>query len=160
MCYYDSISKGYDELHGEEQKRKLKIIRTLINPKPDETLLDVGCGTGISTDFDCICAGIDPSEELVKVAKDKYPKKKFLVASAECIPFRDSSFDYVISVSAVHNFSDIGRGLDEIKRVGKDNFVFTVLRRSPRCDEIIKKIKSVFSMKKIIEEDKDIILST
>ena len=49
MDYYSSIAKGYDELHKEEQLKKLQIIAKHIKPKG--LLLDIGAGTGISTSF-------------------------------------------------------------------------------------------------------------
>ena len=53
--YYDAIAEGYDELHKAEQLQKLE--RAFIEGcKFDlfsnvKSILDVGCGTGISTDF-------------------------------------------------------------------------------------------------------------
>ncbi|MBW2992875.1 class I SAM-dependent methyltransferase [Candidatus Woesearchaeota archaeon] len=158
MPYYDAISEGYDELHGEEQNNKLKIIKKLISPKQNETLLDVGCGTGICTDWNCRCTGIDPSKGLIKEAKKKYKNIKFIVAPAEKIPFKEHSFDYVISVTALHLCQDIDKALDEIKRVGKNNLILTVLKKSSKSEEIINKIKSKFNIKKTIEEERDIIL--
>ena len=50
--YYDNISKSYNQLYGEEQKKKLDIIKDCVHVKKSYKLLDVGCGTGISSDFD------------------------------------------------------------------------------------------------------------
>ena len=50
--YYDKIAKGYNELHAEEQKKKLAIIKKYIQPEKSDLLLDVGCGTGVSSDWD------------------------------------------------------------------------------------------------------------
>lgn len=160
MPYYDTISEGYDELHGEEQLNKLKIIKTLIHPKENHKLLDVGCGTGICSEWNCTCIGVDPSIELIKKASEKHSKVKFIQASAENLPFKDSYFDYVISVSSIHLFNDIDKALSEIKRVGKDSFILTVLKKSSKSKEIISKIKELFSIKQTIEEERDIILST
>lgn len=154
MNYYDAIAKSYNELHGEEQKKKLEIISKNINPKPGDKLLDVGCGTGICTQWDCFSVGIDPSFGLVKQAKPG----NFIQAKAENIPFKDNSFDFVISVTAIHLFDDVDKGLEEMKRVGKDRFVFSVLKKSSKANEIINKIKYKFKIVKDIVEDKDIIL--
>ena len=73
--YYDSIAEGYDELYGEEQKKKMDIVKANIEIKPDTKILDIGCGSGISSDFDCICVGIDPSKKLIEKAIE-YNKKR------------------------------------------------------------------------------------
>ena len=50
MRYYDSISEGYEELHAEEQLKKIAVIKKHLKPKPTDKLLDVGCGTGLTTE--------------------------------------------------------------------------------------------------------------
>ncbi|MDD5086348.1 MAG: class I SAM-dependent methyltransferase [Candidatus Nanoarchaeia archaeon] len=154
MRYYNAISKSYNELHKKEQLNKINIIKENIKPKKDEILLDVGCGTGISTSsFNCIKIGVDPSIKMLKQAKNAF----YMKACAEKLPFKDRCFDYVISVTAVHNFKDIKKGLEEIKRVAKKDVVLSVMKRSSKFGEIEKRIISMFKVKKIIEEEKDII---
>jgi ubiquinone/menaquinone biosynthesis C-methylase UbiE len=153
MTYYDQTSKGYDELHGEEQLKKLKIIADNIKVTKSTKLLDVGCGSGLSAKvFGCEIIGIDPSEELLKQCPFKTVK-----ASAESIPFPDNSFDIVIAVTSIHNFNNIKAGLKEIKRVGKDIFALTVLKKSPKKKMIMNLITNNFKIKKEIEEEKDLI---
>lgn len=159
--FYDEIAEGYDELHREEQLRKMTAIIAAMGalvPKKSEKLLDVGCGSGISTSvWSCDCTGIDPSDNLIAIAKKNHPKLRFYVGRAEELPFPDKSFDVVICITAIHNFHDLRKGIDEMKRVGKDRFVITVLRKSKRVEEIEKLIILNFKVSKIIVEDKDII---
>jgi len=154
MNYYDGIAEGYNELHGEEQLKKLNIIAGEIKVNKDTKLLDVGCGTGLSAKvFDCDITGIDPAEKLLEQA----PFKK-IKAKAESLPFKDNEFDVVIAITSIHNFDNIEKGLKEIKRVGKDQFALTVLKKAKNKQEILKKIENIFKIKKQIEEDKDIIV--
>jgi len=152
MRYYDEISTGYYELYGKEQNKKLAIILNHFKPKKTDRLLDVGCGSGLSTRvWKCKTVGVDPSFKLL-------PKGQYYInAEAEHLPFKDSSFDIVISVTALHNFHDIRKGLQEIKRVGKKRFIFSILKKTAKAEKIEKLIKEFFSVKKIIIEDKDII---
>lgn len=162
MNYYDHIAQGYDELHGEEQLKKLALIKNKLDEldfkiNKNTKLLDVGCGTGISTDFwDCDATGIDPSERLLK--QNKKGKSKLIHAKAEKIPFPDNSFDIVISVTAIQNFKDIKKGLDEIKRVGKDMFALSFLKKSEKSGKIKNLIEEKYNIIDIIEEEKDIII--
>lgn len=154
MNYYDETSEGYPELHREEQKKKIKIIKENINIKPGEIILDLGAGTGFLNEFfpNNEIHSVDPSQKLLE--QNKNPIKYKL--TAEKLHFPDHSFDWVISVTAIHHF-DLDESIKKIKRVGKKNFVITVLKKSPKKDTIIQKIKENFKIKKQIEEDKDII---
>ena len=154
MGYYNAISKGYNELHGEEQRNKARIIKDNIKINKNTKLLDVGCGTGISSDFDCFVIGIDSSPGLLAQNNNAFR----VLGSAENLPFRNDSFDYVISVTAMHNFKDIVKSINEMKRVGKENFVFSILKKSQKFDGVIKIIKENFKIEKSIVEEKDMIL--
>ena len=70
MNYYNEISEGYDELHGEEQVNKAKIIADKLALDKNDKLLDVGCGNGVCLDlFKCDVTGVDPSEKLLEQYK-------------------------------------------------------------------------------------------
>ena len=152
MNYYNQTAKGYPELHQEEQIKKIKIIKENIKIKPNEKILDLGAGTGFLNDFFENITSVDPSEELLK--QNKNPNK--IKASAEDLPFPDRSFDWVVCVTAIHHFN-LDESIKEIKRVGKNNFVITVLKKSQKKEQIINKLKQSFKTKKQIEEEKDTI---
>jgi ubiquinone/menaquinone biosynthesis C-methylase UbiE len=157
MTYYDEISEGYEELHKEEQEKKIALIKKFLKPKETDKLLDVGCGTGLTTEpWPCKRFGIDPAKKLIARARDK-ENIEYKVAPAENIPYKDNEFDYVISITAIQNFQDIEKGLNEIKRVGKNNFILTCLKRSPKINTIIQLINKHFKVKQVVEEEKDLI---
>ena len=149
MNFYKLISKGYNELYEEEQKIKLNIIKENLKIKNSDLLLDVGCGTGFS-DFNCKIIGIDPSIELLQQNNNQK-----IMARAECIPFKDQIFDKVISVTSMHNFDNIKKGIIEIKRVGKRDFAFSILKKSQKFELIEEQIQKNFKIKKIIDGKKD-----
>ena len=159
MNYYDEISEGYEELHKEEQEKKIAIIEKEITINPDDKLLDVGCGTGLTTrQWNCRRFGIDPSKKLLEKAKQADPEGEYIEAPAENLPFKDNEFDIVISITAIQNFNDIEKGLKEIKRVGKNKFILTFLKKSPKKEKIESLINSIFQpIYKRVEEEKDII---
>ena len=153
--YYDDISQGYDQLHREEQLNKLGIIRTNLKINKKTKMLDVGCGTGLAAEvFDCELTGVEPSREMASMCSFKV-----INTGAEQLPFKDKEFDIVISVTAIHNFDDIEKGLKEMKRVGKQ-FAFSILKKSKRFKDIDTIIRKEFKIKKIILEEKDIIYFT
>jgi len=155
MNFYKLIAKGYNDLYGEEQKIKLDIIEENLDIKNNDLLLDVGCGTGIASKLDCKVIGMDPSAELLQQSNIiEYISSK-IRARAELIPFKDNTFDKVISVTSIHNFQGIGEGLKEIKRVGKKDFAFSILKKSKFFNEIEKEINENFNVKKIIDGKQD-----
>lgn len=154
MKYYNSISEGYNKLHKEEQLKKLDIIKQNIKIKSSDYLLDVGCGTAFSLEyFNCKKTGIDPSIKLLKQNK----KENLIQSVGEHLPFKDDSFDIIITVTAIHNFDNFKKGLSEIKRVAKDKIIISTLKKSSKNKLIEKQIRRLFKIDKIIEEDKDII---
>lgn len=152
MLDYDSMAGSYNELHGEEQLKKLSIIKKRIKTGKNTKILDVGCGTGISSDFGCFAVGIDPSPGLLE-----YNRHFKILGTAEALPFKSNSFDYVISVTSMHNFSDIAQSINEMKRVGKMDFVFSVLKKAKKFYLIKHAIESNFKLNRKIEEEKDAI---
>ncbi len=173
MGYYDEISEGYEELHKEEQLKKVELIKTYLKVNISDKLLDVGCGTGLTTEpWKCKRYGVDPAPKLLEgaraqkeqkikdfpISKSKdFEKIEYKLAPAENIPYPDNYFDVVISITAIQNFRNIGKGLKEIKRVGKDRFVLSFLKKSKKKEMIDKLIRKLFKVNDVIEEDKDLI---
>ena len=141
-------------MHKKEQLSKIRLIKDNLKIKKQDFLLDVGCGTGIfAEEFNCIKIGVDPAINLLNQGKNAF----YIQACAENLPFRDNSFDFVISVTAIHNFKNLRKGLEEIKRISKKDVALSILKRSSKLDEIKNNIKGLFKIIKIIDEDKDLI---
>lgn len=156
--YYDEIASGYDELHKEEQLKKLLIIKNLGIICEDDVLLDVGCGTGFSLDYFPVkkAVGIEPSPKLL----EQYTGDcETLVGMAEKLPFPDHQFDIVISLTAIQNFSDVKKGLSEILRVGKKRFALTFLKKLSKTPQLEAQLREIFHDFQIekLEEEKDFI---
>ncbi|MFH1209961.1 MAG: class I SAM-dependent methyltransferase [archaeon] len=149
---YKNIAKSYNKLHKEEQLKKLKIIKENIKIIPP--LLDIGCGTGISTNFFKIKSiGIDPCIEMIRQSKSNNLIKGY----AENLPFKDKSFNTVISVTSFHNFKDMEKALKEALRVSSNkNIAISFLKKSKKLKKF-KIILKKYSNFKEIEEDKDLI---
>jgi ubiquinone/menaquinone biosynthesis C-methylase UbiE len=157
--YYNEIAKSYNELHGEEQKKKAEIIlKEILNQKKSGILLDVGGGTGISTElftenFECIL--IDPAENLLEQGAPQIVK---ILAEAEELPISNEKFDVIISLTALHH-TDIKQAIAEIKKVAKKEALIAIsfLKKSKKLEDFRKLFNESFSKTREIEESKDII---
>jgi ubiquinone/menaquinone biosynthesis C-methylase UbiE len=94
--------------------------------KPGARILDVGCGKGfLLYEFTQVIpnaqvTGIDISSYAIENAKEEV--KPFLhVGHAKKLPFADQSFDFVISITTLHNLYiyDVVSAVKEIERVGR-----------------------------------------
>ncbi len=99
----------------------------------DSSVLDVGCGKGFMLyDFTQIIPGIDiegvdVSEYAINNAVPEVGEH-LQVANAKDLPYKDKSFDLVISINTVHNLAleDCKQALREIQRVSRGHAFITV----------------------------------
>jgi demethylmenaquinone methyltransferase/2-methoxy-6-polyprenyl-1,4-benzoquinol methylase len=144
---YNKLAKGYNELYSEEQLKKVKLIIKLLKIK-NESVLDVGCGTALYSNLFKKYIGIDNSKEMLKKAK-----AKVIFGNAEKLPFKNKSFDTVISITAIHNFKDSKKAISEMKRVAKKKIAISVLKKSRKFKSIEKQLEDF----KKFEQEKDVI---
>ncbi len=80
-------------------------VLELLDIKPGERILDLGCGTGPLTnkikEHGAEVIGIDASEDMIAKAKESFPGLTFLVADAADFHF-DEPFDAVFSNAVLH----------------------------------------------------------
>lgn len=118
---------------GEEEYR---LIASLLAPRPGETLLDVGCGTGyftrrFATDAaikNVIGADIDP-DTLRFAAGQSAHGVSFVAADARQLPFRDKSFDLVVGITSLCFIRKEKQALREMLRVARRRVVLGLLNR-------------------------------
>ncbi|GEM_PF-1798404 len=90
------------------------------------TILEVGCGTGMYTVYwvrpSIKLYGLDISRGMLKRSADKIDSINtfFIEGDAEHLPFRDRSFDAVLSVNTIEHLDDVRVALKEIARVCQD----------------------------------------
>lgn len=107
-----------------DEKEKELLLR-MMRFKHGESVLEVGCGTGRNveylTDLGLNVVGVEPMEELAKIAlqKSKISKEQILINSYENLPFTDESFNNVISLIAFQFSIDIKKCIGEMLRVAK-----------------------------------------
>lgn len=107
-------------------------------------ILDIGTGTGLASapliENGFNVTGVDPSEPMLAVARERYPQAKWVRGEAESLPFDKASFDAAISAQAFHH-ADARTGLDEIKRVLKPNGIVGIWWKSLMSDDPVKRLR-------------------
>ena len=85
------------------------------------TALDVGCGEGRFCRMLKACGvrtvGIDPTEALLRQARERDPEGDYRPGRAERLEFADASFDLVVSYLTLIDIPDIGAAIPEMARV-------------------------------------------
>ena len=97
-------AKLYDEKHSFVYDYGKSLVE-LLNPKDDELILDLGCGTGQLTanlaERAKEATGIDLSPEMIENAMVNYPSVDFQIQDAANFHF-DKKFDSIFSNATLH----------------------------------------------------------
>jgi demethylmenaquinone methyltransferase/2-methoxy-6-polyprenyl-1,4-benzoquinol methylase len=124
---YNVMSRWYD-LFTSSEKVFTDIGIQMLGVQPDESVLEIGCGTGHAlVEFTSKCkkvTAIDLSEKMLKVAQRKLQSKKAGLCQADglFLPFYKEQFDNVFVSFTLELFDtpEIPKILHEIHRVLKD----------------------------------------
>lgn len=111
------------------------LLRSALELRADDSVLDVGCGTGWFTRRAAAegasVVGLDLDESALQFARQHSPGQlQFLRGDATCLPFEDRSFDKVMSVTALCFVQQWLRAIAEIVRVGRLRFALGLLNRN------------------------------
>jgi ubiquinone/menaquinone biosynthesis C-methylase UbiE len=86
-------------------KREFSVVESIVRSFPARSrVLDLPCGTGrfhpLLTKYGCELVGGDISADMIRQASLKSPRTSsaslLALCDAECLPFKDRSFDYVL----------------------------------------------------------------
>ncbi len=106
-----------------------KSLLNMMNPSPNQKLIDVACGTGdiaklfldhVNKSSGITC--VDPNEGMIKKGKEKLNQFKnlnWVIAPAERIPLADNSFDFYTISFGLRNTTNLNIALSEAYRVLK-----------------------------------------
>jgi ubiquinone/menaquinone biosynthesis C-methylase UbiE len=107
-AYYHARAQEYDDWwlgRGDYARRRRPgwdeartALEQAIHALPPAHTLDVACGTGFMTRHLCgEVVGLDQSEAMIAIARERVPDAEFVVGDALELPFPDQSFDRVFA---------------------------------------------------------------
>ena len=138
----------YDDKHSFVWKLAAGVLE-LLDAKPGERILDLGCGTGHLTakiaGTGAHAVGVDRSPEMIRQARQKYPALRFEVMDAREIAL-DGNFDAVFSNATLHWINEPERviaGIRESLRPG-GRFVAEFGGKGNTC-ELVKAVERAWA---------------
>ena len=132
-AYYHRRAQEYDDwylgvgLYSERERpgweAELDELTRTLEDLPAARTLDVACGTGFLTrHLPGQIVGLDASNAMVDIARERLPDATFVVGDALELPFEDAAFDRVFTGHFYGHLEedDRRRFLDEARRVASE----------------------------------------
>jgi ubiquinone/menaquinone biosynthesis C-methylase UbiE len=118
---YDRAAETYERIHAPRFAEPARDLVALAGIQPGTRVLDVGTGTGVCAqailDAGATPVGIDPSDGMLAVARERHPGIEFAAAEAIDLPFPPGSFDTALGGFVLAHFTKVETALFDIKRV-------------------------------------------
>jgi demethylmenaquinone methyltransferase/2-methoxy-6-polyprenyl-1,4-benzoquinol methylase len=122
---FDGVARRYDltntVLSFGRDRAWRRATRLALDLEPGERVLDLGAGTGVSTEglalSGAYAVGADLSLGMLGAGHQSRPRVPLLAADALALPFADATFDAVTISFALRNIADADAALREMARV-------------------------------------------
>lgn len=146
MRSFDTQAREYDTSKSSQfAKQCYSYVLNILNPIQFNSILDIGCGTGslieklIDEKPQVRVYGLDISEEMLKVAREKLPKLKDLVnGEAEALPYDNKLVEVVVMVNSFNYFVNPEQAIKEAYRVLKPGGTLVI------ADKMVTSFKKYF----------------
>ncbi|MBU0899144.1 MAG: class I SAM-dependent methyltransferase [Nanoarchaeota archaeon] len=98
---YKNIAKKYTETYSDKEYPTDKYVDQFVSMMPKEArILDAGCGDASYTDIflskGFSVEGIDISEEMIKIARKKFPKANFKIGDLRKVNLKEKIYDGIL----------------------------------------------------------------
>ncbi len=139
---FDNIADHYEKFNllasfGIERLWRKKLKKFVAGS--DNLILDLGAGTGVFSDFvkeRGKVIGLEPSYKMIKIGRGKREFINYVRGEGENLPFKDNTFDYVISAYVMRNLKNLKVTLGDISRVLRPGGKLIILEFFPPKNKI------------------------
>jgi ubiquinone/menaquinone biosynthesis C-methylase UbiE len=121
---YNQVARWYDWIEGIPDLLGLRRLRRQLLKRAAGSVLEVAVGTGKNLPYypsNCRITAVDLSTEMLNIARKRAAKLSlefsFALADAEALPFREKSFDTVVSSLSTCTFPNPANAVREMTRV-------------------------------------------
>ncbi len=149
---YNRISKVYDLIEKPMESMSMSKWRTeLIEKIEGREVLEVGVGTGKNLLYypeTLNITGIDFSKNMLEKARNKVKdikNIKLIEMDAQDMEFEDNTFDTVITSCVFCSVPDPVKGLEEIRRVCKNNGKIIMLEHMRSNNNVVGKFMDIIN---------------
>ena len=150
LIFDQNIERIYDAWFHSPQGRAIdrsleKLLGVLLDPRPGERVLDIGCGSGnhllVLSRLCLNVSGIDASPHMINRARARMGRACSLkTGMAEDLPFDDNEFDLAVLINTLEFLDDPLSALREAGRVAKRR-VFLGVINSLSWNGLLKRIQ-------------------
>ncbi len=119
---YEQHGTGYASVRRPDPRIQALVDAALGDSR---TVLNVGAGTGSYEPTGRYVLAVEPSATMR--AQRPIAAAPAVDAAAEHLPFDDDSFDAAMAIMTIHQWSDVDRGLREMRRVSRGTVVVLTL---------------------------------
>ncbi|MEA3305553.1 MAG: class I SAM-dependent methyltransferase [Candidatus Omnitrophota bacterium] len=142
---FDKYHKRYDAWYDKNRFAYLSELEAVkkVLPKRGKGL-EIGVGTGRFADALGITAGIDPSKNMIMLARKRGVDAR--LGSGESLPFKNNSFNYAAIIITLCFLKNPQKVLKESKRVLKKNgkIIIGIIDKNSFLGRYYRKKKSIF----------------
>lgn len=159
--YYARTAEQYDQMHANDAEIHaiaLGAFRGMIDQDPPRRVLEIGAGTGTSTELlaswwpDAEIIGIEPVAALREQGHRRgVPEAMLVDGNALSLEYPDDSFDFVIETAVLHHVPDPRRAVSEMVRVARRGVMLSDANRYGQGSLKSRAMKDVLRRLKLMD---------
>ena len=132
---YEIQAESYESTRGVEPL-VYSVLSTMLMPSKGDRILDFGCGTGsylcqFVFDYQIDAYGIEPAENMRKIAQSKLPLQHIRNGDHNHLPFPKRYFDKLYCTDVIHHIQRLDDLFQNLFNVAKPNSRFCICTESP-----------------------------